>query len=122
MHQITAYGGTKPPFQQAIMQSPAFRPSPTNDTNEATFETTLKYASLVTEQNITTVQQLRNLSQQEIYDTNYATIYLANYSDFTYGPIVDGIFSTALPGTLLIDGQFDQNLKVMTSHNADEGY
>ncbi len=35
--------------------------------------------------------------------------------------MVDGSFAPALPGKLLLQGGFDQSLKVMVGHNLDEG-
>ena len=35
--------------------------------------------------------------------------------------MVDGSFSPALPGLLLLHGKFDQSLKVLIGHNGDEG-
>lgn len=45
---------------------------------------------------------------------------LAGYGGFTYGPVVDGDFTPALPGQLLARGQFDKKVKVMVGHNANE--
>ena len=35
--------------------------------------------------------------------------------------MVDGSFSPALPGQLLLHGKYDQSLKLLIGHNADEG-
>lgn len=35
--------------------------------------------------------------------------------------VVDGDFVPALPGQLLLEGQFDKSLRIMTGHNLDEG-
>lgn len=40
---------------------------------------------------------------------------------FTYGPVVDGAFVPALPGELLLHGQFDKTVRVMVGHNSNEG-
>jgi len=44
------------------------------------------------------------------------------YGTFTFGPIVDGNFTPALPGKLLLDGGFDSSVKIMAAHNANEGF
>ncbi|OBT43811.1 hypothetical protein VE00_06304 [Pseudogymnoascus sp. WSF 3629] len=124
MHQITAYGGLKGkvPFQQAIAQSPGWVPSPSNYQNEAVFERTLSFASLIAQKQIATVDDLRNLTTEQLYYTNYAVTGLSNYGTFTYGPTVDGDFAPKLPAELLLHGQFDKSLKVMVGHNSEEGF
>jgi carboxylesterase type B len=44
----------------------------------------------------------------------------SQWGDFVYGPVVDGTFVPALPGQLLLEGNFDRSLNVMVGHNADE--
>ena len=123
MHQITAYGGLKGkrPFHQAIAQSPGNFPVTGNTQQEKLLLTTFKYASLVSGQNISTVQQLRNLSTTDLYNTNYVAQLVAPYATFIYGPAIDGKFVPQLPQELLAHGQFDQSLNVIVGHNLDEG-
>ena len=45
----------------------------------------------------------------------------SSYGFFTYGPVVDGLFTPALPGKLLLQGSYDKSLKVMVGHNSNEG-
>jgi carboxylesterase type B len=40
---------------------------------------------------------------------------------YTFSPTIDGNFVPEFPGQLLAKGGFDQSLKVMVGHNADEG-
>lgn len=122
-HQITAYGGLKGkvPFQQAIIQSPGFFPLPGNNQQETTYLQTLQFASLISGRQITTLDQLRTLNATQLYQTNYAMTALSPYGTFTYGPSVDGKFVPKLPGELLLYGQFDKSVKVMTGHNLNEG-
>ncbi|ELR09469.1 hypothetical protein VC83_00616 [Pseudogymnoascus destructans] len=124
MHQITAYGGLKGkvPFQQAIVQSPGWVPSPSNYQNEAVFQKTLSFASLIAQKQVATVDDLRNLTTEQLYYTNYAVTGLSNYGTFTYGPTVDEDFAPKLPGELLLQGQFDKSLNVMLGHNSEEGF
>jgi carboxylesterase type B len=123
MHQITAYGGLKGkvPFHQAIPQSPGFQPIPGAIQQESIFAKTLRSASQITGRNITTLQELRNLSALDLYYTNCLAIAVPIYGLFTYGPVVDGKFVPRLPGELLLAGQFDKSLNLMLGHNADEG-
>jgi cholinesterase len=63
-HQITAYAGQgEAPFQQAILQSPGFKPKPDFTEQEAIFQKTLSYASLIAGKKIATVQDLAALSR-----------------------------------------------------------
>jgi len=123
-HQITAYGGLKgkAPFQQAIVQSPGFFQIPSNKQQEATFQQTLQHSSIIAGRQITTLEQLRSLNSTQLYLTNAVEIGLAPYGTYGYGPAVDGKFVPKLPGELLLHGQFDKSVKVMTGHVANEGF
>jgi carboxylesterase type B len=121
-HHIIAYGGSrKPLFQQAILQSPGFKPRPDLAEQERTFQKTLSYASLVAGKSITTAQQLRELSFLELYYTNYMLVGSSTYGDFSFGPVVDGLLVPDLPGKLLLEGKFNQNIQVMVACNSAEG-
>ncbi|KAI9742377.1 MAG: hypothetical protein M1818_003910 [Claussenomyces sp. TS43310] len=91
MHQITAYGGLKG-----------------------------KYASVVAKKNIPSLEELRNLTLTQLYEINYAIVGLSQYGTFTFGPTVDERFAPRLPGELILHGQYDQSLRVLVGHNADE--
>jgi carboxylesterase type B len=123
MHQITAYGGLKGkvPFQQAISQSPGFLPMNSNAMIESIYQQTLQVASLVTSRSIKTTQDLRAMSDMELYYTNVILVGTSPYGSFTFGPVVDGKFVPKLPGELLLHGQFDSSVKVMVGHNLNEG-
>lgn len=41
--------------------------------------------------------------------------------DNVIDPVVDGSFAPALPGTLLLNGGYDQDLRVLIGHNVNEG-
>jgi carboxylesterase type B len=116
MHQITAYGGLNgsAPFQQAITQSPGFFPYSSAIQQEDTFNS---YLGLL---NVSTIAEARTLSFTELATANVIQVGGSPYGQFTYGPTVDGDFAPALPGQLLLHGQYDKNLKVMVGHNADE--
>jgi cholinesterase len=122
MHQITAFGGAqgKAPFQQAISQSAAWGPLPAAAQNEAIFTTTLATASEVTNSSITTFDQLQALSSSTLQTINKLVVTRSTFGTFTYGPSVDGNFVPALPGLLLLHGQFDRDLKLLIGHNSAE--
>lgn len=117
MHQITAYGGTvTTPFQQAIPQSPGFLPVPSNYDQEEIFQEFLNIL------NVKTIEEARQLPSSTLIAANVAQVGLRSLSpSYTYGPVVDGSFVPGLPGKLLLQGSFDQNVKVMVGHNSNEG-
>ncbi|KAI9861152.1 MAG: hypothetical protein M1824_002650 [Vezdaea acicularis] len=117
LHQLTAYGGLNgpAPFAQIIPQSPAFTPLGSNYVQEEIYQQFLAAA------NATNLTQLRSLPTLELVAANALTVAASPYGQYTYGPAVDGIFAPALPGELLLHGQFDHNVTIMVGHNADEG-
>lgn len=116
MHQITAYGGNNGPvpFAQAVPQSPGFMPIASNQQQEQTFN---EYLALL---NVSTIEAARQLPYSALQTANIEQVGLSAYGQFTYGPTVDGDFVPALPGELLLHGQYDKDLRVMVGHNADE--
>lgn len=123
MHQITSYGGRKPraPFRQAILQSSGVLPVVTRTGQEATFQNTLKHASLVAGRQIISLQQLRKLTFEQLHAVNYLTVARSPYGMFTFGPSIDKQIVPMLPGQLLRSGSLDKSLRVMTSHTQNEG-
>ena len=139
MHQITAFGGLagKAPFQQAVLQSAAFQnvslvpdiaslrqhscrsltisQNPGNEQQEITFE---RFLSLL---NVSTLQEARELPSSALIMANSEQVGRSEYGQFTYGPVVDGLFAPAIPGKLLLQGSFDRSLNLMLGFNADEG-
>ncbi|KAK3720604.1 hypothetical protein LTR37_003653 [Vermiconidia calcicola] len=117
MHQMTAYGGKGGPipFQQAIPQSPGFIPYVSNQQQERTFK------DFLAQLDVDTLEEARELPYSALLEANVAQVGGAPYGQFVYGPTVDGNFVPALPGELLLHGDFHKNLKVMVGHNAQEG-
>ena len=117
MHQITAFGGLKgpAPFQQAVLQSPAFQNIVSNYQEEQIFET---FLSLL---NVSTIDEARLLPASALITANIIQVANSSYADFTYGPVVDGLFAPATPGKLLLQGSYDHSPTIMLGHNADEG-
>ena len=116
LHQITAYGGSQGPvpFQQAILQSPAFFPVVSNQQQEDILS---DYLSLL---NVQTIDQARQLPFSKLLEANTRQVTNAVWGQFVYGPAVDGDFVPQLPGLLLLHDQYDKNLTIMLGHNADE--
>ena len=116
VHQITAYGGARSvPFQRAIPQSPGFLLMPSCYVQENNTQT---FLSLL---NVSTIQEARQLSSAPIIKANAQQIGASSYGAFTYGPVVDSVFTPALPSILLNAGQFAKNVSVMVSHTLSEG-
>lgn len=118
MHQITAYGGKggPAPFQQAIIQSPGWNPIVSLQQQEHTLQQFLDIL------NVSSVEEARRLPSAKLIAGNaYQIGTKAFYGSFVYGPVVDGTFAPALPGQLLLSGDFDRNVSVMVGHNANEG-
>ncbi|KAJ6126554.1 hypothetical protein N7523_002166 [Penicillium sp. IBT 18751x] len=118
MHQITAYGGNAgpSPFQQAILQSPGWVPVPNKTQPEQTLQ---QFLGIL---NVSTIEEARQMSSEKLIVANaYQIATQADWGEFVYGPVVDGTFVPALPGQLLLEGNFDRNLNIMVGHNADEG-
>ncbi|KAK4935534.1 hypothetical protein LTR10_023445 [Elasticomyces elasticus] len=118
LHQITAFGGLKGPvpFQQAIVQSPGFQITPSATLQESIYNSFLAIAG------IDSLDEARNLSTQDLQLANYKLVGSSYpYGTFTFNPTVDGAFAPALPGQLLLHGQFDKSLRIMAGHNILEG-
>ncbi|KAJ5260869.1 hypothetical protein N7524_008502 [Penicillium chrysogenum] len=118
LHQITAYGGTRgaAPFKQAILQSPGWVPVIGEEQQEDTLQ---QFLGIL---NVSTIEQARKLPSDKLIAANaYQVATKSQWGQFTYGPVVDGSFVPALPGQLLLRGDFDHNLNIMVGHNANEG-
>lgn len=116
LHQLTAYGGnqSRPQFQQAIFQSPAYVPRPYVSQAEDSFSTFLSKA------NVSTLAGLKNLSTLDIQVANKLSQDSVFYGTFQFGPAPDGSFVPDLPEKLLDDGRYHKGVKVMVAHNTYE--
>ena len=116
MHHLTAYGGRDdPPFQQAIAQSPGFLPLVSNAQNDNILGGFLQLL------NVSTIDEARNLPSDQIITANSLQVAASNYGGFTYGPSVDGSYVPQLPGQLMLQGNFNKGIRVMTGKNSEEG-
>jgi cholinesterase len=116
MHQITAYGGLKgkPPFQQAVLQSPGFQPYPGNWQQDQLLQAFLQ------DLGVSTIDEARSLPYETLQSANINLTSISPYGSFTFAPTVDGSFVPALPGKLILQGSYDPNLKLIVGHNANE--
>jgi len=71
--------------------------------------------------NVSTIQQARQLPYLALAVANNLQIARSTYGTFTYGPVVDGSFVPALPGKLLLQGNYDKKVRYMLGHNVAEG-
>lgn len=119
-HHMTAYGGgknaTPPPFQQAILQSPAYVPRPYASQAEDSFAVLLATAN---------VSSLAGLAALDTYDLQVANK-LAQQSDFygafQFGPAPDGSgLVPDLPEKLFAQGRYHKGIRVLVAHNTYEG-
>ena len=85
-----------------------------NQQNEQIFNDFLTYAG------VSTLEEARQLPYQKVLQANTQQIANAKYGQYVYGPAVDGDFVPALPGVLLLHGQYAKDLNIMVGHNADE--
>lgn len=119
LHQITAFGGTRPaPFQQAYLSSPAFNPNPYNEQQEETFNDFLRYA------NVSSLAELRAASSETVIRANELMIYNSTFGGSGgTGPVVDGNIVPQLPALLLAQGRHAKNVRgVFAGHNTNEGF
>lgn len=118
LHHITSYGGnTTLPFQQGIIQSPAFQ---SNLNLTEGYEKTLAEASNLTGASITSVAELSSLDAATLQAINFDVILSSGTGFFTYGPAPDGTYVPALPQVLLYEGRFNSDVKVIAAHNSLE--
>ncbi|KAF2092522.1 acetylcholinesterase precursor [Rhizodiscina lignyota] len=120
VHHLTAYGGDEceaPPFQQAVIQSPAWTVAPTAGFKDAEFKNLLKTA------NVTSLQQLRALDSATLIKINNEIVHSGATGTFPFGGsiFVDGTYVTAPPAQLLLNGKFDKKVKAVIGINSDEG-
>jgi carboxylesterase type B len=85
-----------------------------NRQNEQIFNEFLSYAG------VSTLDEARQLPYHKVLQANTNQIANAKYGQYVYGPVVDGDFVPALPGVLLLHGEFAKDLNIMVGHNADE--
>ena len=117
MHHVTAYGGTEPAlFNQAVSQSPAYFPYRSLEDQEKAFKQFLRKA------NVTSLAEARKLRSDVLIEANAQTIGVSQpYNTPVYGPIPDDRLVKEGPKVLLHRGQFDSSVKMLISHNSNEG-
>lgn len=97
-----------------MVQSPAFIPKPLINVSETNYKNFLAAA------NVTTISQLRNLSDSVLMAANKVVQSTGFYGTFPLGPTPDGEYIIDLPGKRLLSGQFNKNVSVLAAHNSNE--
>ncbi|CZR68922.1 related to para-nitrobenzyl esterase [Phialocephala subalpina] len=124
MHHITSYGGkgSTPLFHQAIIQSPAFQPFVPQQ-SKILFDWVLGNASAVANKQITSAQDLRALSFEELRAVNALMVGKSPYGRLTFGPVVDPSPNSYVPDfpIRLISQKKFHDVPVMVSQTAHEG-
>lgn len=117
LFHISSFGGRNGPlpFQRAIIQSPAWRP-----TSDAVFYEQL-LGKVLTVGNLTSLDAARELSGAQLQTVNQAIVGSAAYAAFDFGTNIDGGYIPASPGVLYATGQYDKSIKMIVGHNSNEG-
>ena len=103
------------PFQQAILQSPAFSPASSHQKNDEVYNDLLQYAG------VSDLASLRKVPFETLSQANALQVARSNYSSYTYKPVLNGSYVPGPPGALLAAGKFNKDLKLLLANNADEG-
>lgn len=117
MHHLTAFGGSDHAlFNQAILQSPAYFPFPSEKQMKKIFSTFLKYA------NATDLSEARNTPSDILLAANSDLIGQSKpYGFGALGPTLDGSFVQEEPRVQLNRGMFDHSVKIIVSQTSNEG-
>lgn len=116
MHHITAYGGQRSvKFQKAIALYPGWLPQPSHEHQESNTQGFLKFLD------VDTVEEARNASSDAVIRASIKQMAISPSGTFAFGPAVDGIFAPALPGTLLANGAYHKNVKLLASYSENDG-
>lgn len=119
MHHITARGGQEPvDFHRALLQSPGWS---TTINATSIWRETLAIATNVSGKVITCGSALAALDSATLMKINAEIIFNSPNGSFTFGPTVDGGYVPDLPGVLLLDGKFNDEVELMLGHNSNEG-
>ncbi|CEJ82568.1 hypothetical protein VHEMI02627 [[Torrubiella] hemipterigena] len=118
MHHLTANGGKgNVPFKRAIGQSPGYTLS---IQDKEILHRLFATASEIPGKPVATVEELNNLDTDELIAANAMTIFPSCHGTYRFGPESGGSYTPKLPGQLLLEGRYHQDVDVMVAHNAHE--
>ncbi|KAH8664467.1 Alpha/Beta hydrolase protein [Xylariales sp. PMI_506] len=112
---LAANGENKPNglFSRAIVQSPAYMPT--------VAQPTTAYDDFLAQLNVTSLDEARKLSSEQIITANANQIEGAPHTNYIYGPVQDGHIVRGLPGAAFKQRAFDQSVQVLAGLNSLEG-
>ena len=117
LHHLTAYGHTEGTlFQRAISFSGGWQPVTNRETAESTFRKFMQDYN-----HVSTLDELRQVSEEQMMQTNYDQVYRAPPGSFLYNPTAWGSFTPESPSKLFKQQKFAKNVDVILSHASDEG-
>ncbi|KAI1878015.1 uncharacterized protein JN550_000197 [Neoarthrinium moseri] len=118
LHHITASGGAeKAPFEQAVILSPAYQ---FNLDGANGYKLTMEEATSQTGGTVDSVEELKNLTSEQLKSINQAVVYASAIGGFNYGPVVDDTYVPNHPQVLLLEGKFDHSVNLLVSHTSNE--
>jgi hypothetical protein len=97
-----------------VIQSAGSKPLYGPIAQEELFKTYLQYL------NVSTIAEARELPYSALQAANVQQVRNSVQGQFTWGPVVDGIFATSLPTQAIARGKFDKTLNVITGFNTNE--
>lgn len=118
LHHLVALGGDedyKPPFAQAILQSPSFLPEgdlSTTDQSYLDFQYRAACPSL---------HSLRSKDTAELQKSNAESLYYSLHSSFQFGPTMDQEFLQKRPGQFLLNCEYHKKVPLILGDTALDG-
>ena len=117
LHHLTAYGRTEGTlFQRAISSSGGWQPVTNREMAESTFRKFMQEYN-----HVSTLDELRQVPEEQMRQTNFKQIYSAPPGSFLYNPTAWGNFTPESPSKLFRQGKFAQDVDVILSHAFNEG-
>ena len=117
LHHLTAYGGKETKlFQRAISLSGGWQPVTNKETAESTFQ---NFMGLF--ENVSTIDELRQVSEEQMMQANFDHISSAPPGSFLYNPTAWGKFTPESPSKLFLNGKFAKDVDIILSNVQDEG-
>lgn len=115
MHHITSNGDRNAHFKSAIVQSPAFFPSPNQTTADQTFR---KFMALTSAKDL---DDLLKADTLVLMQANADITFDSSYGLFEFGPVPDGAYIRQLPAVELGNDHYRPGVGLMIGHTRFDG-
>jgi carboxylesterase type B len=117
MHHITLNGGKRNPpvFRKAILQSPAFFPTPSDDILDGTYTEFLRLTGSKD------MDDLITKDTKTLMLANAEMVFKSQYGLFAFGPTVDSDYVPELPGKLLKKDEFHKGISLLLGKTLSDG-